>query len=394
MLTSKYKRKRSLGLLILIAALFLSKIAYTNTEAPITMAVDPDWLPFEFLDEKGNFTGIAADLIKLIEKRSKLSFELMPTRNWHETLEKSKAGEVILLPFLSQTPKREEWLVFSKPIFKDPTVIISHVNTPKITSLENLGYRTVALPEGTSVEERLRRDFPLLKILITPTEKEALEMVSQKTADFSVRSLTSAAYTIRNENLINLRFDTEIEGYETLLRIGVLKSHAHLLPILNTAIDTITTDERDAIVNRHVTIVIEEDKDYSKIILLFFLSLFFIGILFYWNYRAHRSNRIQQGLTEKLKQSQDRFYELEKQSRSYTWEFNTDGLMTYVSPGIFHVLGYRPEDIIGKSYVADQMPPDQKIEIKALAMELLKNNQPLYNFENRQLHANGDCLGF
>lgn len=364
MLTSKLKQKTQLFIGFFILTLLLSKITYANLDMPITMAVDPDWLPFEFLDEDGNFTGIAADLIQLIENRSELNFEIIPTSNWHETLEKSKSGEVVLLPFLSQTPKREEWLVFSNPIFTDPTVIISHEDTPMIKSLENLGYKKVALPEGTSVEERLRRDYPSLNIVTTPTEKEALEMVSSKKADFSVRSLTSAAYTIRNENLINLKFDSEIEGYETLLRVGVLKSHGYLIPILNKAIDTITKEERDAIVNRHVTIVIEENKDYSKIIQLFFVSLFFIGLLFYLNYRAHRSNRIQLALTQELKVSQDRFYELEKQSRSYTWEFNDKGLMTYVSPGILEVLGYKPEDIIGKLTLPIKCQPIKKMRLR------------------------------
>ena len=44
------------------------EIEFLNSKKTIKMAVDPDWMPFEKIDEKGKYIGISADIISLIEK--------------------------------------------------------------------------------------------------------------------------------------------------------------------------------------------------------------------------------------------------------------------------------------------------------------------------------------
>lgn len=59
------------------------------------MCVDPDWFPFEIINQDNVHEGISADLIKIIKDKLNLNIELIPTKNWDESIEFSKIRNVI-----------------------------------------------------------------------------------------------------------------------------------------------------------------------------------------------------------------------------------------------------------------------------------------------------------
>ncbi len=179
--------------------------AYLDALGPITVAPDPDWIPYEQIDAQGKFVGIAADMFDLLAERLDVEFAYVIARDWDQALELSQAGEVYLLPFLNQTPAREAWLIFTEPLLVDPNVFITREEHPFIFDATQLSDTTIVLPSGTSVEERVRRDFPNLAVVTVPSENEVFQAVSNREADLTLRSLTIAAYTIRKEGLFNLK---------------------------------------------------------------------------------------------------------------------------------------------------------------------------------------------
>lgn len=231
----------------------------------VTFCVDPDWPPYEIINHDGAHEGIAADLLKLAAGRVGLTLELFRTKSWEDSLAASKQGACDLLSFLNQTPKREQWLVFTDPLFVDPNVIITHAEHPFIADLASEADKTIVLPTGTSIEERVRRDFPNLRIVTTDSEADAFKMVSTRKADLTIRSLTVAVYTIKKEGWFNLKVSGQVAGYENNLRVGVRKEKGELREILNHGIAIVTPQERNEIANRHVSIKVQTAIDYGLI---------------------------------------------------------------------------------------------------------------------------------
>lgn len=229
----------------------------------ISFCVDPDWPPYEVINRNGTHEGIAADLLRLAADRAGLALALHPTRDWEESLAASRRGDCDILSFLNQTPKREEWLVFTQPLFVDPNVIVTREDHPFIADLAAETDKTLVLPAGTSIEERVRRDFPGLKVITTESEADSFAMVSNRKADLTIRSLTVAVYTIKKEGWFNLKVSGQIPGYENRLRVGIRKERAELRPMLDRAIATITPQERNQIANRHVSINVQTAIDYT-----------------------------------------------------------------------------------------------------------------------------------
>lgn len=193
-------------LLLDVSALELSseQKEYLSNKKSITMCVDPDWEPFEIINKDGRYEGIAADLIALVSLRLGIKIELVKTKDWDETLQFSKARKCDLLSFVNDTPKRREWLTFTKPIFEDPNVLVGRTDMKYIEDISKIN-SSVALPRGTAIAERFANDFKNLTIIPTDSERESFKLVEGKKADLTLRSMIVTAYTIKKEGLFNLK---------------------------------------------------------------------------------------------------------------------------------------------------------------------------------------------
>ncbi len=313
-----------------------SERAYLERLAPIRVAPDPDWPPFEAINADGDFVGIAIDLLELVAERLGIAFEYVIGQDWDEAIARSQSGEVLILPFLNQTPEREQWLIFTDPLLEDPNVFITREEHPFITDLNQLEDETLALPAGTSIEERVRRDYPHLEILILPTEAEVLRAVQQREADLALRSLTVAAYTLRSEGLFNLKIAGQApERFTNRLRMGVLKDEPQLRELLNRAIATMSARERQAIVNRHVNITVVRPFDYGFILRVAGVLVLLIGLSFYWNWRLRRVNA---ALRESERSKSVLIANLP--GLAYRCRLDADWTMEFISDGCLELTGY------------------------------------------------------
>lgn len=88
----------------------------------------------------------------------------------------------------------------------------------------------------------------------------------------------------------------------------------------------------------------------------------------------------------------ERLNTLSAQSRSYAWEINLNGLFTYMSPVVEIVLGYKPEQLVGKKYFYDILNQRQRERVKREAFEIIKQHRSLTNFEKVVDRADGTEL--
>ncbi|WP_052501487.1 transporter substrate-binding domain-containing protein [Thiomicrospira microaerophila] len=257
----------------------------------ISMCVDPDWKPFEYLDQAGQHQGIGADLIRLVAQRVGLQLQPMQLTSWPESVAASKANACQVLSFINQTPARDNWLIFTDPLLHDPNVIITRQDQLFIPSLSTLRNKTLVLPRGTSIEERIRRDFPHIAIALVDTEQQSFAMVNDGRADLTLRSLSVAAYTIRKYGYFNLKVSGQVPEYTNQLRIGVTKDNPILRDILNKGIATITDQERAFITNQHIHIHVETARDYRMTWKVIIASLIILLISLFWIYWLIKLNR-------------------------------------------------------------------------------------------------------
>ena len=266
---------------------------YLDKKDSISMCVDPDWAPFEQINEEGKHIGISADIIKLLSSKLGIQINLIPTKSWEESIEFSKTRKCDIMSFLNQTPQRETWLNFTKTLFSDPNVIIGRINSEPIEDLSKIK-ASIAIPKETAMYERIQKDFPNLIIIPVNSEDEAFTFVDQKKADLTIRSIIVSAHTIKEKGFFNLKILSQPKNYENHLKIGVIKDDLILKNILNKAIETLTKDDIQNIINKWVSIKYEKTEDYTYLWIIISLVLVITVFILYRQYLLKHTNKFLQ----------------------------------------------------------------------------------------------------
>jgi signal transduction histidine kinase len=272
--------------------------SYIEQNPRISMCVDPDWVPFERINPQGKHEGIAADLVQLVAQRVGLKIDLYPVKSWEESLDASKGKRCQIMSFLNQTPARDQWLIFTGPIFFDQNIIITREEHPYVGDPKTLVDQTIALPRGTMIEERIRNEYPNLQVIVTETEQEAIALVSERKADMTIRSLIVAAYTIKKEGLFNLKISGQLPAFANALRIGVLKDEIVLRDILDKGAQTLTEREREAVSNKHAAVNIQHDVDYGLVVKVLIGAALVVLAVIFWYRKLREVDRAQRLLAE------------------------------------------------------------------------------------------------
>ncbi|MBT3198997.1 MAG: DUF3365 domain-containing protein, partial [Phycisphaerales bacterium] len=83
-----------------------------------------------------------------------------------------------------------------------------------------------------------------------------------------------------------------------------------------------------------------------------------------------------------LQESKRRFDQLAEQNNVVIWEVNADGLYTYISHTAEQVIGYKPDEIIGKMHFYDLHPEAGRERFKQAAFSIFKQKKSFMNSEN------------
>lgn len=86
--------------------------AYDGEGSPLLFVGDHNFAPFSFVDEQGVFTGIDIEMLREVEKRSELQFNLKPY-SWNLVLAMTRKGQCDgSFPLLKQKRGKNLLLIF------------------------------------------------------------------------------------------------------------------------------------------------------------------------------------------------------------------------------------------------------------------------------------------
>ncbi len=92
---------------------------------------------------------------------------------------------------------------------------------------------------------------------------------------------------------------------------------------------------------------------------------------------------------ELLRASEERFQQIAEHLGEWVWEVDADGLYTYSSPVVEKILGYRPEELVGKLHYYDLCLPTEKEALKQAGQEYFNSKLPFVRFRNHCVHRDG-----
>lgn len=95
--------------------------------------------------------------------------------------------------------------------------------------------------------------------------------------------------------------------------------------------------------------------------------------------------------TAELRKSEEKFRGLTESTSDWVWEVNESGTYTYASPKVKELLGYEPQEIIGKSPF-DLMPQEEATKVSEEFGAIINAGRPFIRLENTNLHKDGHLV--
>ena len=145
------------------------------------------------------------------------------------------------------------------------------------------------------------------------------------------------------------------------------------------------------------------NKYWGAILVIIFFFLLVVGAVFFilkLNRGIKKSHaKLQQEVEERkqvevaLRESEERFKDISYSMADWIWEVDRDGKYTFTSASVKEILGYDPEELIGKTPF-ELMPEDEKKRIGEAFKIIACEKKPIVDLENWNLTKDGKrvCL--
>ncbi len=279
----------------------------------IRIAGDPHWPPFEMVDEEGNYQGIVADYVQLLEERLGYHFDRRVRSSWSDTLDAVATNELDVIAAVSVTPRREGRMLFSEYYLSYPIVMAVREETRFIGSLEELGDERVAVVKDYASQDFLLISHPNLNLVFVDTLEEGLLGVSNGDIDILISNIPSISYLVNHLGVSNIKL-TGITPYTNDIAFGVRADWPILTRILDKGLETITPDERESIYKKWITFSYEEEIDYTLVWRITTVAIVVIIIFLYWNRKLSHEVAERIRSEEALRKSEERLRAAMKQA--------------------------------------------------------------------------------
>jgi len=180
--------------------------AWLNAHPEITVGVDGNWPPIDFVDKGSEHRGITADVLDLIAGRLNIKINRSPGPTFKEMLDKVITGELMAGATIAHNPKRAERLYLTEPFTEARTVIVARKGEGNIAHIKDLYRRKVAIEKGFVTQRLLQETHPEIELYEVADSLAALQAVSWGKADAYVGNQAVAHWLIQRGQLPNLQF--------------------------------------------------------------------------------------------------------------------------------------------------------------------------------------------
>ncbi len=263
------------------------EIDWIKRNQQVLFTGDPNWLPYEAFTDDGNYIGIVADHLKLVEKKTGLKFKPVPVKKWTEALHLASQREV---PVISGDAADTILNGLFKPIdtySQNPIVIIMDYRSNYVDSLDEIKDKKIAIIKDYGYTSDIFKHFPEHRFIEVENIQQGLEGVANGKFDAMLATMALASYHIAEMGLHNIR----VVGKTPIimdLTLFIVKTEPILHSIINKAFKDISSAQSHQILQRWIKREYVETTDYRLMIEVITGMLFIMIWIFIWNRRLKR----------------------------------------------------------------------------------------------------------
>lgn len=362
------------------------ELVFLKNKKIIRMCVLPNWLPFEQIDNKGNHKGIGADFMKLISKRINTPIELVPTKEWSQSLQNIRDRKCDILPVAMNIPSRRGSMNFTKPYVLEPFVIATKTDKLFVKDIQVLSNKKIGIVKDYAFIDVLKEKNPLISIINVKNTKEGLERVSSGELFGYIDALPTIGYAIQRYSYFDLKIAGKLES-NIMLSIASRSDEPLLNTIMQKSLDSIPEEQKRTLIEKWIEIKVTQEFDYK---LLWQISAVFLLIVLIILYK----NRAVMILNKDLLKAR---YEIEEQQsmvNKYVLILTTDtkGIITDVNEAYCKATGYTKDELIGQKHTLIRHSDISENFFEELWNTIINNE--IWSGEIKSLKKDGSTIWF
>ncbi len=263
-----------------------------------------DWPPYMFTQP---VSGIAVDYLEAIAKRIGFKVEFVTSSlMWSQAMAdvKGARSHFDLLLTMSRTPEREREFALTRDYLTAPWVLYTRSDTPYITGLESLSGKIVASEKGYLISDKIRTDYPAIRILPVERSTEALHAVATGQADAYVGNLAIANFLIKQNRFTNLIVAAPTPYGQHSQAMAVRSDWPALASLINRGLGSLSPAEINAINQKWGAVEVRPQIDYTPVWRVVAGATLVFLVFLAWNRRLAREVATRQRIEADLRVSQ------------------------------------------------------------------------------------------
>ena len=322
--------------------------AWLDERQAIPMCVDPTRMPFEQINETGEYEGMVADYMAMISRRLGVTFELILTDTFTQSLEKVSAGECRFLSSWAPMPVSggDDPGLSTRSYLTLQDVLAVRMKAPFISEHDDLAGLRIGAVVDYPTQGKIRKYYPRAKLILVDNVDQGIRKLSNGEIDILAASQTVIGYSIQKQKLSNVKLGGVIPG-EEYVRMLVNRNEPLLVTILDKAIASITQDDRQRINNKWFAVTIERGIDYSLIWKISLGFLLVLATVLIWNQIIRRQKAALARNEARLRESEARFRGLSEASFEGI-VIHEQGQIIEVNQSALDLFGYERAELVGQ----------------------------------------------
>jgi len=261
---------------------------YLSQLSALNICVNPDRLPLEAVNIDGTLTGISSEFLMLLNDRLQVPFTIVKTKNWSEALELAQQGMCDLLPMITQTKERQDYLNFTIPWLSTPLVVATRQDQIYISNIQQFTDQKFGVVKGGAIPEMLHLAYPELRLVNVKSIQEGIRKVKDGDLFGFVGTIPAISRTLQADSITTVKISGDM-GLSIDFAVGVKKSDKTLLRIVEKNLTTIDNTQIASIYNRWLAVAYIDRFDYTR---FWQVTAGFIVLILYLLYRYRRGVQI------------------------------------------------------------------------------------------------------
>ncbi|MDC1210946.1 transporter substrate-binding domain-containing protein [Porticoccaceae bacterium] len=240
-------------------------------------------MPFEYIDDNGQYRGLTSDYIAIISEQLDISFEPFFFTDLTTLSKGIRENQVDLASYL---PPPRGKLSYSESVIEMPIALFGRQDSALIVGIESIRDERVVIEKPSKAEQILSKFYPQIAVSYVDTPAEGIQAVLAGKADIFIHNVFSVEYYTRKLGLPPLK-SVSNTPYTFDIAFAVTEELRPFIPIFQKVISGLSKRERQLIFDKWVNIEITRKLDLKRIGLwagaaLLLILLVFLAIL-RWN---------------------------------------------------------------------------------------------------------------